>query len=242
MSAALLTNIKADLRSLAIPEKAAFFPRFFKSGPGEYGEGDQFLGITVPSVREVSKKYSPKIDRDTLDKLFESPWHEERLLAALILVNLFNASKDPIQQEEWVDYYLDQVSNNRVNNWDLVDLSAHKILGKFLLKRERTVLYKLYSTNHLWSQRVAIMSTLAFIKKDDFKDIFELAELALPHKHDLIHKVSGWMLREMGKRDQDALIEFLDIHMKSMPRTMLRYAIEKLDEPLRQYYLVNSRI
>lgn len=241
MSASLLTEIRADLHSRIIPEKAAFFPRFFKSGPGEYGEGDQFLGITVPSVREVSKNYSKKIDRSTLDKLFKSQWHEERLLAALMLVNLFDAAKDPIQQEEWVDYYLDQVSNNRVNNWDLVDLSAHKILGKFLIPRDRSILYKLYYTGHLWSQRVAIMSTYAFIKKDDYKDIYELAELALPHKHDLIHKVSGWMLREMGNRNQDALREFLDIHMKNMPRTMLRYAIEKLDEPIRQYYLINSR-
>ncbi len=241
MSVALLSEIRADLQSRIIPEKAAFFPRFFKSGPGEYGEGDKFLGITVPSVREVSKTYSKKIDRPSLDSLFQSPWHEERLLAVLILVDLFNASKDPIQQEEWVDYYLGQVSNNRVNNWDLVDSSAHKILGKFLLKRDRGILYKLYNTHHLWSQRVAIMSTYAFIKKDDFKDIYELTELALLHNHDLIHKVSGWMLREMGNRNQEALREFLDIHMKNMPRTMLRYAIEKLDPPLRQYYLVNSR-
>lgn len=241
MSAALLKEIRADLHSYIIPEKAAFFPRFFKSGPGEYGEGDQFLGITVPSVREVAKKYSKIIDKSTLDNLFESHWHEERLLAVLILVHLFSTAKDPNQQEEWVDYYLTQVSNNRVNNWDLVDQSAHKILGKFLLNKERSILYKLYSTNHLWSQRVAIMSTYTFIKKDDFKDIYELAELALPHQHDLIHKVSGWMLREMGNRNQDALTEFLDVHMKNMPRTMLRYAIEKLDEPLRKYYLVNSR-
>lgn len=233
-----LEQVRQRLSAEQQPEKAAFFPRFFKSGPGEYGEGDQFLGIIVPALRQIAREYWKQLTMEEVELLFRSPWHEERLLAAMVLVMRYEKSKNPIDQAGLVDYYLSQVAQDRVNNWDLVDLSAEKILGAWLCtKPDRSILYTLAGKEHLWSQRVAVISTFAFIRRNDFKDLLALCELLLDHPHDLIHKACGWMLREAGKRDEQVLLNFLEEFYPRIPRTMLRYAIEKLDEPLRKQIL-----
>lgn len=219
------------LREFAQPEKAAFFPRFFKSGPGQYGEGDKFLGVTVPNQRKIVKQFRD-LHTTEIVKLLDSPWHECRLTAALILVNQFQRSRTDSAQKAIYDLYLKKKA--RINNWDLVDATAHKIVGPYLEERSRKPLYKLAKAKHLWSNRIAIIATLHFIKRNDFADTIELSTLMLQHPHDLMHKAIGWMLREIGKRDEKVLISFLRQHQCEMPRTMLRYAIEKLPEAKRK--------
>jgi 3-methyladenine DNA glycosylase AlkD len=225
------------LKGLADPEIAAHSLRFFKTGPGEYGEGDKFLGIRVPVLRTIAKSHLA-LDLEEIAILLGSPYHEVRLIAVLIL-SLKYPKADPATQNVIYNFYCEHTHG--INNWDLVDSSADKIVGAHLHSRDRAPLYKLGQSENLWERRISIVSTLDFIRKNDFADTLKLSEKLLNDSHDLIHKAVGWMLREVGKRDQDRLLPFLDQHAEIMPRTMLRYAIERLPEPLRLGYLHNSR-
>ena len=223
-------NVKKDLQKLANPEKAKLLQGFFKTGKGEYGEGDIFLGINVPVQRKIAKKYR-ELKLNDIQLLLNSKIHEHRLVALLILVDKYEKTKN----KEIVDFYLSNTKN--INNWDLVDLTAHKILGDYLVNKERSLLYNLANSNDLWEKRISMIATAAFIKNNDFKDALKIAEILLNDNHDLIHKAVGWMLREIGKKDQDTEETFLKKYYKQMPRTMLRYAIEKFEESKRQAYL-----
>jgi len=214
--------------------KASHAACFFKTGKGEYGEGDRFIGCTVPETRKVAKANSGASFAE-LDRLLNDEMHECRLCALMILVAQFK-SADERRRKEIVDFYLSRTS--RVNNWDLVDLSAYHIIGEWLKdKDDRSLLYRLAKSRLLWDQRIAVVSTLAFIRENDFSDILKLAEMFLTDQHDLIHKACGWMLREAGKRDEKALTDFMDRHSRVMPRTMLRYAIERLTPEQKRNYM-----
>jgi 3-methyladenine DNA glycosylase AlkD len=229
-------TISKELRSFATKEKAEFLPRFFKTGKGEYGEGDKFLGVVVPDQRKVASKHASTINKETIIELLNSPIHEERLTALLIMCNKFNDAKKIGKEKEWYDLYLKMA--DRVNNWDLVDASAHIILGQYLEDKDRSILYKLAKENSLWKNRIAVVATWHFIRKNsDLKDILQLSEIMLTHKHDLMHKATGWMLREGWKKDAKQIEKFLDKFATQMPRTMLRYAIEKMEETKRKGYL-----
>ncbi len=213
--------------------------RFFKTGPGEYGEGDKFLGLTVPQTRSLVRMGDALNDAGLLS-LLRSEWHEERLLAMFIFTRWFtNAKGDEREQKQVVDLYL--ANTKWVNNWDLVDSSAPYILGPWLFRRGRGILAKLAASNSLWEQRIAVLATFAFIREGDFRDTLLLCKSLLAHPHDLLHKACGWMLREVGKRDVATLRAFLDENAPQMPRTMLRYAIEKLPEKERLRYLAVKR-
>lgn len=234
-----LPELRQKLRQAATPVQAAISRRFFKTGPGEYGEGDRFLGLKVPQLRAELPHTDALSEADVLD-LLHSEWHEERLLALLVLGRRFNrAKKDAGAQQRIVTLYLE--NTKWINNWDLVDSSAPHILGAWLLRRDRVVLDSLAASTSLWEQRIAILATQAFIRVGDFADTLRLSALFLSHPHDLMHKACGWMLREVGKRDLQPLRAFLDQHAAQMPRTMLRYAIEKLPEKPRQAYLAMQR-
>ena len=228
-----LDQLKEDMRKLASPEKARVLSRFFKTGKGEYGEGDVFLGIMVPDQRRIAKKY-PDLSMNDLGKLISGRMHEERLVCLFILINRYKKA-DSRGKKEVVDFYLRNLKY--INNWDLVDLSSGPILGDHLIDRDRSILYEMAKSDDLWKRRIAVMSTFAFIRKNDFGDTLRIAEMLLNDRHDLIHKAVGWMLREIGKRDQAKEEEFLKKHYKKMPRTMLRYAIERFDEDKRRNYL-----
>jgi 3-methyladenine DNA glycosylase AlkD len=229
------TSITEDLMRLANPRKAGDFSRFFKSGPGQYGEGDKFLGINLPSQREIVKKYYRDISFDEIDPLVRSEFHEFRMTGFLILTYKMAKAKTDDAMKPIVDYYIKNI--DFINNWDLVDLTADKILGKWLFVKDRSLIYQFAHEDHLWKQRIAVLTSYYFIKKGQFEDTLNLASLLLTHKHDLIHKAVGWMLREIGKRDFDTEYNFLIIHYNKMPRTMLRYAIEKFDPELRLKFL-----
>ena len=229
----ILNEIKKDLYKLKNPVKAKTLAGFFKTGQGEYGEGDIFLGIPVPEQRQIAKKYSGTNLR-ILQKLLQGKIHEERLTALLILIDNYKMA-DKEEKEKIVDFYLK--NTKYINNWDLVDLSTPKILGDHLLQKNKSVLYRLAKSNILWERRIAIIATFEFIKNNQFKDTLKISCLLLKDKQDLIHKAVGWMLREVGKRDQKAEEQFLKKYYKKMPRTMLRYAIEKFPENKRQLYL-----
>lgn len=227
-------NIKKQLLAFGNPSKAMHATYFFKTGKGQYGEGDRFIGCTVPETRSVAKKFmhTPLAE---LKKLLDDEMHECRLCALSILVAQFQKA-DETKQRELVDFYL--AHTHRINNWDLVDLSCYHIVGAWLKdKEERSLLYSLAKSNSLWEQRIAMVSTLAFIRNNDFADTLKLCELFLTHKHDLMHKACGWMLREAGKRNEAVLTGFLDSHYTVMPRTMLRYAIERLSPEQRKHYM-----
>lgn len=227
-----ITEIKKELLNLADKEKAELLQGFFKTGQGEYGEGDIFLGITVPEQRNVAKKYKD-MDLNEIQELLNSKFHEHRLVALLILIEKYQKEDN---KKQIVDFYLKNTRN--INNWDLVDLSAHKLLGDYLLGRERSILYKLAKSDDLWEKRISVISTFAFINKNQPEDSFKIAEILLNDKHDLIHKAVGWMLREVGKRiGEDVEEKFLKKHYKEMPRTMLRYAIERFSEEKRKFYM-----
>jgi 3-methyladenine DNA glycosylase AlkD len=230
-----LKLLRQTMREMASPERAAGALRFFKTEPGEYGEGDQFIGLTVPQVRELVRQSDALSEADLLECL-HSEWHEERLLALLVLVRRFDkARKDKAVREHLVGLYL---ANTRwINNWDLVDTSAPQILGTWLLTHDRSVLMKLAASKSLWEQRISVLATQAFIRAGLFEDTLLLCQRFLSHPHDLIHKACGWMLREIGNRNLAVLRAFLDRHVRQMPRTMLRYAIEKLPESERKGYL-----
>lgn len=227
------TDVQQALRDIADPEIAEHSQQFFKTNPGEYGEGDKFLGIRVPNVRKIARRFKQLSLKDT-EQLLHSEYHEVRLCALIILVNKYKKA-DPKEKKAIFDFYL---SNTKyVNNWDLVDSSAQHIVGRFLMEKDRAILYKLAKSDDLWERRIAIMSTFHFIKNGEFKNTLEIAEILLHDEHDLIHKATGWMLREVGKQDEELLKTYLDRHGTQMPRTMLRYAIEKLSESKRKSYL-----
>ena len=232
-SSTALKEIQNRMRRLASPETAHILRGFFKTGPGQYGEGDVFLGIRVPTIRSVAKEF-PDAGLNPAVELLHSPFHEERLLALLLLMRYFAAGDDHARQSAY-QAYLD--NTQWINNWDLVDISAPHVVGAHLAGQARAPLYQLVCSPVLWERRIAMVATLHFIRHNDFDDTLQLAEHLLNDKEDLMHKASGWMLREVGKRDQKRLEKFLDRHCGSMPRTMLRYAIERFPETLRQAYL-----
>lgn len=225
--------VQADLAELADPADAVQLQRFFKTGPGEYGEGDIFLGVVVPDIRRVAKEYQGAPLREVA-RLLKSGIHEERLLALLMLVQAFVKGDDAAQKKIY-DLYLKHT--RYINNWDLVDLSAPNIVGSYLMDRSRKPLYTLAKSRDLWERRIAILATFAFIKQNDHGDALRIAAMLLDDDHDLIHKAGGWMLREVGKRDLPTAEIFLKQHYRKMPRTMLRYAIERFPEGKRQRYL-----
>jgi len=207
--------------------------RFFKCGPGQYGEGDAFLGIMVPALRKLSKEWT-SIPVAEAFKLLQCRWHEARLLALMILVRKYERGDETTRHEIYLLYL---ANTDRINNWDLIDISAPAIVGAYLLDRDRAPLYVLAKSSPLWERRIAIISTQHFIRCGDFADTLCIAEMLLHDPHDLIHKAAGWMLREVGKRDQPALERFLRKHARRMPRTMLRYAIERFPEEVRAGYM-----
>jgi len=227
-----LLGLKKELKIKASSKKAKILQRFFKTGPGEYGEGDIFLGVIVPDIRKIVKKYNG-LKIEEVVKLLCSKIHEERLTALLIMVNKFQIGED---REKIYNLYLKNVKY--INNWDLVDLSVDKIIGAYLLDKPKLILYELARSKNIWKRRMSIIATFNFIKSNKFKEAFKIAKILLKDKHDLIHKAVGWMLREIGKRDLEIEERFLKKYYKKMPRTMLRYAIEKFPEKKRKQYLL----
>ena len=225
-------NWSAELEKCANPEKVKILSSFFKTGKGEYGEGDIFIGLTVPQNRAVAKKYcnSPFAE---IQKMLDSPIHEFRLSALLALVEKFG--KDKTAQKAVVDFYLKNTKH--INNWDLVDLTCCKILGVYTMDGHREILDRLSGSSDFWEQRIAIVSTLPHIKKGDFSLTLKYAEKYLNHTEPLIHKATGWLLREVGKKEESALLDFLDRHAERMPRTALRYSIERLSPELKKHYM-----
>ena len=237
--------------------QVAGLSRFFKTGPGQYGEGDKFLGIKVPVTREVVKQCWRETTMPDLEECIASEYHEVRLAALLTLVEIFaHAKRFPVKpgmtedktgtsscparpgisQQACIDFYLSHT--DRINNWDLVDLSCYPLLGVWLLDKDRGILYDLARNGKtLWEQRIGMVSTMTFIRHGQLQDTFDIADILLHHPHDLIHKAVGWLLREAGKRDKEALVKYLEPRYQTMPRTMLRYAIEKFPEAERQHYL-----
>ena len=229
-------DVRKELKSMADPDKAAMLQRFFKTGPGYYGEGDIFIGVMVPQSRQIAKKFS-QLPLGEVRTLLYSCIHEERLVALLILAWRYNSSlSSSMEKEEIAKFYLEHIK--QVNNWDLVDLSAPNILGAHLLvdNTDKSLLYRLAGSENVWERRIAIVATHHFIRNGDFSDTLKIAEMLLQDRHDLIHKAVGWMLREVGKRDAAAEEAFLEKHWSVMPRTMLRYAIERLPESKRRRY------
>lgn len=225
------TRISAELRALASSELATLQQRFFKTGAGQYGEGDIFMGIKVPPLRALAKQQRD-VDLATISHLLHSPLHEERLFALLLLMHFY---KDATDCEGAYQLYLKHTAH--INNWDLVDVSAPHIVGCHLATQPRDILYQLAHSTSLWERRIAIISTLYFIRLNDFDDTLRIAEILLHDSQDLMHKAVGWMLREVGKRDLAVEEAFLLRHYRTMPRTMLRYAIERFPENRRQQYL-----
>lgn len=226
-------ELKKELKKLANPKYAEVAERFFKTGKGEYGEGDIFFGIRMGPTRDLAKKYYD-IKLKDIALLIKDKYHEVRMCSLLILVYQYQKG-NPAEKKKVFDFYLKNTQH--INNWDFVDVTCPNIVGDFLLDKNRNILYKLAGSQNLWERRIAIISTFTFIRDNDFKDTIKIAELLLNDNHDLIHKAVGWMLRETGKRDSKRLEVFLDKYYKKMPRVMLRYSIEKLDERKRKYYL-----
>lgn len=229
-----ITSIREALADHAHPPRAEKKQIFFKTGVGEYGEGDVFIGVPVPEIRQLSRKWYHRLARRDIEELLYAEIHEERRLALCILVLQFQKGDKKIKKEVY-DYYMAHIG--QVNNWDLVDSSASYIVGAYLYARERDILHKLVRSRNLWERRIAIVSTHYFIRQKDFETTIALATKLLGDSHDLIHKAVGWMLREVGKQDEAVLIAFLDTHAALMPRTMLRYALERLEEPVRRHYM-----
>ena len=233
-----MNRLLTEMLSRADASQVAGLSRFFKTGPGQYGEGDRFLGIKVPVTRDVVKHCWRETGFPELEECVVNEYHEVRLAALLTLIEFFrHARKDPALQGRYIDFYLDHTAS--INNWDLVDLSCYPLLGEWLLDKDRSLLYELArSGKTLWEQRIGIVSTMTFIRHGDLDDTFAIADILLHHPHDLIHKAVGWLLREAGKRDRAALEAFLEPRWRSMPRTMLRYAIEKFPDDARRNYLI----
>ena len=233
MTAVTATEMRAALRDLADPKIASHSARFFKSGEGEYGEGDRFLGIRVPVIRKQVRRFRDAPER-AVCAMLRSPIHEERLFAVLLLADQYRRG-DESEKARIYDCYM--ANRTFVNNWDIVDSSAHLIVGPQLEHGDRSVLQELAASHNLWDRRIAMMATYHYIKRDDFADALLIARQLRDDEHDLIHKVVGWMLRETGNRDRDVEEAFLRKHYRKMPRTMLRYAIEKFPEARRKAYL-----
>ena len=248
-----MNKLLQEITARADASQVEGLSRFFKTGPGQYGEGDKFLGIKVPVTREVVKACWRETSLQDLEACIASEYHEVRLAALLALVEIFvHAKRFPVKpgmtkmtscparpgisQQDCVDFYL--AHTDRINNWDLVDLSCYPLLGVWLLDKDRQLLYDLARNGKtLWEQRIGIVSTMTFIRNGQLQDTFDIADILLHHPHDLIHKAVGWLLREAGKRDKEALVQYLEPRWQTMPRTMLRYAIEKFPEAERQQYL-----
>ena len=232
----LHNQILEALQFLSSPEKKEFLPYFFKTGKGEYAEGDQFIGVVVPDSRKLVKEYWQKAELSDAQEILKSEFHEMRLVALLILVNKFEKSKDKTEQKKLVDFYLK--NTKYINNWDLVDLSCYKLLGRYCFENQKDdILRELSNSDNMWEKRIAIVATMHHIKKGKSFDLTqELVLNNLNHPHDLMHKANGWLLREIGNKDEEVLLGFLKIHYQNMPRTTLRYAVEKLDEDLRQVF------
>ncbi len=230
-----VSKVVSKLKSESSSEKAEVLSRFFKTGKGAYGEGDRFLGVTMPEVRRVAREFR-ELAFSEIEKLLSSPYHEVRMTGLLILVDRFERA-DETGRKEIYEYLLDH--RGAMNNWDLIDAIVPKIVGAYLVtqRKKRKNLYTLAQSDDLWERRIAMLATFSFIREDDFDDTLAIAELLLDDPHDLIHKATGWMLREVGKRDLATLRGFLDAHAFRMPRTMLRYAIEKLPEAERKGYM-----
>lgn len=235
MSQETIKAVKTQLDKHVNFEKAAHLPKFFKAVPGGYGEGDQFLGVVVPDQRKIAKQYYQEVADKELATLLRDPIHEVRLTAVFMLVSKFDKAKTAEEQERYLKVYLNNLKG--INNWDLVDSSAHQLLGKWLADKPRDILVEFANSGHLWKQRISMIATYHFIRQKEYTDALNIAELLITHEHDLIHKAVGWMLREVGNRDKATEQKFLNKHYKNMPRTMLRYAIEKFPQNERQAYL-----
>lgn len=233
------TTIVHKLKTAGNPKKAVFLKRFFKTEKGQYGHGDVFIGISVPVQRAIARMY-PDLDERSLTMMLADVTHEYRLTALIILTHQFTRGDEKTKKHIY-EYYLSKIQ--RVNNWDLVDLSAPHIVGAYLMNKpkKRNILYRLARSQSLWKRRIAIVSTFSFIRKNQFEDTLKLATLLLTDTHDLIHKAVGWMLREVGKRDRTVLRKFLDLHAHTMPRTMLRYALEHFDPQERLRYMKSMK-
>ncbi len=225
----LINIIIDELQLLSTDEKRDILPRFFKTCKGEYGYGDKFLGVSVPDVRKVAKNHKNTTINE-LTEMMQSEWHEVRLCSLLIMVEQFKKTDDE-GRKRIVDFYL--TVTNRINNWDLVDLSCPAIIGEYLLNRSHDLLYRLAESSLLWENRIAVVSTIIFIRHGQLDDTFNLSTKMMNHPHDLMHKAIGWMLREAGKRDESRLYNYVKTYSLEMPRTMLRYAIEKFDKNIR---------
>jgi 3-methyladenine DNA glycosylase AlkD len=227
--------ILQELQALANPEIAAILQAYFKTGKGQYAENDVFMGIKVPSIRYIVKRYNA-LSLTEIQNLLQSKYHEARMAGLLVLTGQFVSTKTEENRKEIFNFYLQNTS--KINNWDLVDASCRFIIGGYLLdKKDRSILYKLADSEYLWEERMAIVSTWTFIKNDEYDDTLNLARKLAPHKHDLIHKAVGWMLREVGKKDKAVLLDFLDQNRRILPRTALRYAIEIFSPEEKKQYL-----
>lgn len=233
------SQIITELKNCGNTKKAAHLSGFFKTGKGQYGEGDRFLGVTVPEQRAIAKKYA-SAELPVLEQLIISPFHEQRLTALLILIHKYQKSKIVSEKEQYIRFYLNHT--RFINNWDLVDLSCYALLGQWLQDKERSLLYELADSTNLWEQRMAIVSCMHFVRQGDFNDCLAIADKLLLHPHDLIHKATGWLLREIGKKDKATLVAFLQDRYFRMPRTMLRYAIERFPEEERKKWMKRGNI
>ncbi len=231
---ATIEQIQSALRSVANKDRAKSSAWFFKTGPGQYGEGDKFLGIRVPEQRKIARQFQEDLPLDEVKRLLESPWHEERLTSLFILVSKYKQAADKVKQEIASFYHKNRAY---VNNWDLVDSSAPYILGDYLTNHSRAVLLRLARSNSVWDRRIAILSTFLWIRQGEFEDAFKVINILLNDEHDLIQKAVGWALREIGKADRKSLTTFLDNQASILPRTSLRYAIEHLTPAQRAHYL-----
>ncbi|MCX6264585.1 MAG: DNA alkylation repair protein [Bacteroidetes bacterium] len=227
--------LEKELRKHATAERARVSVRYFKTAKGEYGEGDQFLGVAVPIQRALAAKYVSQVTEAEISDLLSSPFHEIRLTALFMLNTRFLKSADQAEAKKWVDFYLSHIQY--INNWDLVDSSAPIVLGTWLQNRNRRILYQFARSKNLWKNRIAILSTLAFIRKNELADLLKLAEIFIHHPHDLLHKATGWMLREGWKRDPQVIEAFLTKFASQMPRTMLRYSIEKMSPTKKKRFM-----
>lgn len=228
-------DLMAELDGLGNPGYAEHAQRFFKTGKGQYGEGDIFIGLRMPTIRTVAKKYTEMVLPE-IEKVLESPIHEHRMAGLVIMVNKARTKRlSELELKDLYDFYLEKT--DRINNWDLIDISCRDIVGRYLFDKPRKPLYDLAKSEDLWDRRISIVSTAYFIGKNDLTDTWKISEILLSDKQDLIHKAVGWMLREAGKRDEAELKVFLDKHAHQMPRTMLRYSLEKLHEANRKHYM-----
>lgn len=229
----MVEKIKQRLSEKSNPDKIKILSSFFKTGKGEYGEGDIFIGIAVPENRKVAKEFV-LADFDCIEDLINSPIHEERLCALIIMVEKFKKADEEMKSRIF-NFYLSHTE--KINNWDLVDLSAPYIVGAYLIGKDKEILYKLSESENIWERRISIVSTLFFIRKGETNDALRLAEILVNDRHDLIQKATGWVLREVGKKNEKLLTAFLEKYCRTMPRTMLRYSIEKLDLDKKNYYM-----